>query len=79
MKLDKAASKGGKKRKAADAAVGSDDDVSEKIVKVGKKPAIPRSGRALEGKGLHGPRNISRGDFNIANTAALEAMVHRRA
>lgn len=43
-----------------------------------KRPTIPRSGRALEGKGLHGPHGVTRKDFNIANTTALEALVARK-
>jgi ATP-dependent RNA helicase DDX31/DBP7 len=40
-----------------------------------KRPAIPRSGRALEGKGLRGPKATVRDDFNIASTDALASLL----
>lgn len=55
-----------------------EDSADEEIRDPNKRPTIPRSGRALEGKGLHGPKKVTRGDFNIANTQALEALVSRK-
>jgi ATP-dependent RNA helicase DDX31/DBP7 len=63
------------KRKRTD---GEDSDDSDEVPSDPKKPAIPRSGRALDGKGLHGPKGVTRSDFNIANTQALEALVNRK-
>ena len=57
---------------------GNDSDISEEATPDLKRPTIPRSGRALEGKGLHGPHGVTRRDFNIANTSALEALVTRK-
>lgn len=51
----------------------SSDEEREK-----RKPAISRSGRALQGKGLHGPNKSIRSDFNIADTVVLENMLNRK-
>ena len=56
---------------AAAAEGGSDDERP-------KKPQIPRSGRALDGKGLHGPKASMRGDFNIAGAETIEAMLNNK-
>lgn len=61
-----------KRNDAGDSEGSEDDDVAP------KRPTIPRSGRALEGKGLHGPKSVTRSDFNVANTSALEALVARK-
>lgn len=39
---------------------------------------IPRSGRALEGKGLHGPKASTRGDFNIASSDILGKVARKK-
>lgn len=53
----------------------SSDEDEEKLI---RRPKIQRSGRAIDGKGLHGPKASTGKDFNLASTSALEAMLRRK-
>lgn len=68
----------GRKRKKdqVKAAPGTSSDEDEE--KLNRRPKIQRSGRALEGKGLHGPRAVTGSDFNLTSTNALKAMMRRK-
>ena len=65
----------GKKRKQAEVADISETSEAERDL---RKPAIPRSGRALEGKGLYGPKQTTGSDFNVAGLDSLEATLNRK-
>lgn len=64
----------GKKRKASE----RDPDAASSDEEEREDKRIPRSGRALDGKGLHGPKSSNKSEFNLAGSSEVEAMLMKR-
>lgn len=68
----------GRKRKKDQIRTAAEPSSDEDEEKLNRRPKIQRSGRAIDGKGLHGPKAVTGSDFNLASTSALEAMLKRK-
>lgn len=68
----------GRKRKKDQVKIVEEPSSDEDEEILNRRPKIQRSGRALDGKGLHGPKASTGKDFNLASTSALEAMLRRK-
>ena len=75
---EKAALAKGQKRKQPEAALEAGDDIdSDDSVDKVKRVVQPRTGRAMEGRGLKAAKS-SASEFNIGSTDMLESMLRKK-